>query len=58
MVSLHCHQDIKIMLLPANAMQLWEGNVFSRVCLSFHRGSHMTINHDALDLTIQGIPSS
>ena len=37
--------------------KLLEGNVFSRVCLSFcSRGSggpHVTIIHDALDLTIQ-----
>ena len=37
--------------------KLREGNVFSRVCLSvchsLHRGSHVTITLDALDLTIQ-----
>ena len=39
---------------------LWEGNVFSHVSviLSVHRGggSHVTITHDALDLTTQGLP--
>ena len=29
-------------------MKLWEGNAFSCVCLS-----HVTITHDALDLTVQ-----
>ena len=35
--------------------KLWEGNVFSHVCLSFclRGGSHVTITHDALDLTVQ-----
>ena len=35
-----------------------EGNVFSRVCLSFcsQGGSHATITHNTLDLTIQGTP--
>ena len=41
--------------------KVMEGNVFSHVCLSvsqsFHGGcSHMTITHDALDLTGQGPP--
>ena len=32
--------------------KLREGDVFSRVCLSVHRGrSYVTITHDALDLT-------
>ena len=35
--------------------KLREGNVFSRVCLSIHRGGSLaTITHDALDLTVQG----
>ena len=36
-------------------MKLREGNVFTRVCLSVHRGKglHLTIVHDALDLTLQ-----
>ena len=35
-----------------------EGNIFNRVCVvhSGERGSHATIIHDALDLTIQGPP--
>ena len=42
--------------------KLREGNVFSSVCLSVshsaHRsGSQMTITHDVLDLTVQGLPS-
>ena len=40
-------------------MKLWEGNVFSRVCLSsLFRGGPMSlyITHDALALTIQGHP--
>ena len=37
--------------------QSWEGNVFSRVCLSYgHGGSHETITHDALHLPVQGRP--
>ena len=35
---------------------LWAGNVFSRVCLSVHRGYHAPITHDALDLTVQPPP--
>ena len=36
-------------------MKLWEGNVFSR--LSVRGGSnHVTITHDALDITVQGPP--
>ena len=43
--------------------KLLEGNVFSHVCLSFcsHRGPHVTITHDALDLSVQsplGLPPS
>ena len=58
MVPLHCHQDINIILPPDNVMELREGNVFSLVCLFVHwGGSHVTINHDALDLNIQGPPS-
>ena len=56
MVPLYCHQDINIILPPDNVMELREGNVFSLVCL-FIGGSHVTVNHDALDLTIQGPPS-
>ena len=33
-------------------MKLWEGNVFSCVCLSAG-GPNVTITHDALDLTVQ-----
>ena len=33
------------------------GNVFSRVCMSVcSQGSHVTITHDTLDVTIQGSP--
>ena len=38
-------------------MKLWEGHVFSHVCLSAFLstgGPHVTITHDALDLNIQG----
>ena len=37
-------------------MKLQEGNIFSRVCLSVilsGKVSHVTITHDALDLTVQ-----
>ena len=34
-------------------MKLWEGNVFSFVCLSIE-APHIAITHDALDLTILG----
>ena len=36
--------------------KFWDGNVFSRVCLSLspQKGSQVTITHDALDLTTQG----
>ena len=37
--------------------KLRESNVFSRVCLSVHRGDHVTITHDAFDLTVQGPPA-
>ena len=38
-------------------MKLREGNVFSHVCQSTGGGgSHVTIIHDALDLTVQGSP--
>ena len=37
--------------------KLREGNVFIPVYLSVHRGSHVTIAHDALDITVQGTPS-
>ena len=37
-------------------MKLQESNIFSYVCLSVHKGSHVTITHDALNLTIQGLP--
>ena len=33
--------------------KLWEGNVFTHVYLSVHRGPHVTITHGALDLTVQ-----
>ena len=35
-------------------MKLREGNVLSRVSLSVHGGPHVTLTHDALNLTIQG----
>ena len=38
------------------AKNLREGNIFSRVCLADHRGCHVTITHDALNLTTQGPP--
>ena len=39
-------------------MKLQEGNIFTGVYLSFCLvGFHVTITHDALDLTIQGPPS-
>ena len=34
--------------------KLWEGNVFTRVCLSVHRGFPCDHYHDSLDLTVQG----
>ena len=40
------------------SMKLRDGNVFTGVCLSIHGergGSHVTITHDALDLTVQGL---
>ena len=44
---------VAYLLLPPPT-KLREGNVFSRVCLSVHVGdSHVTITHDALDLTTQ-----
>ena len=48
-------------LLP-QPVKLWEGNVFAGVCLSVilfgGAGSHMTITHDAFDLTSEGPPTS
>ena len=39
--------------------KLQEGNVFNRVCLSVcPQGSHVTNDHNALDLTVEGPPSS
>ena len=42
--------------------KLWAGNVFIRVCpsvgQSVHGGTHGTIAHDALDLTVQGPPTA
>ena len=35
-------------------IKLWEGNVFSRVCLSTGGRSHIAITNDALYLTIHG----
>ena len=52
--SLKTH--IKFYLPPT---KLQDGNLFSLVCPSFCPGageSHVTITHDALDLTIQGPP--
>ena len=42
--------------ITAPPTKLWEGNVFTCVCLSVHRGPHLTITHDALGLTVQGPP--
>ena len=36
--------------------KLREGNVFSRVCLSTRKGSHMIIIHDTLDLIVHPQP--
>ena len=47
MTSCSCYRPTK---------NLREGNIFSRVCLADHRGCHVTITHDALDLTTQGPP--
>ena len=47
-----------IYIITNPTTKFWEGNVFSLVCLSVHRGSHVTITHDALDLTIQRSPLS
>ena len=37
--------------------KLRQGNVFSCVCLSTEGGSHLTITHDALDLTAESTPT-
>ena len=46
-------------LLP-QPTKLWEGKVFTSVCLSviLLGGSHVTIIHDAFDLTAEGRPIS
>ena len=38
-------------------MELRDGNVFSRVFLFMEGGAHVTITHDILDLTLQGLLS-
>ena len=37
--------------------KFWEGSVFVGICLPFclHGGPHVTITHDELDLTVQGL---
>ena len=48
-------------IITARKPKLREGNVFSHIFPSFcpwEGGSHVTIAHDALDLTIQGPPPS
>ena len=37
-----------------NDCQVKGGNVFICVCLYIRAGSHVTISHDAFDLTVQG----
>ena len=37
-------------------MQLWERNVFKDVCQSVQVVPHVTLTHDALDLTVQHPP--
>ena len=39
--------------LPTN---LREGNTFTCGCLSVHEGSHVTITHDSLDLSVHAAP--
>ena len=36
--------------------KLQEGNAFRGLCLSVRERSHVTIAHDALDITMQGPP--
>ena len=40
------------------SMQLRDGNVFIPIYVSVHRGSHVIITHDALDLTVQVLPKA
>ena len=50
------HSEITPRFLPSAT--LWEGNVFSCVCLPTGKGFHVTITNDALDLTTtQPLPS-
>ena len=42
------------MFLTSLAKKLFEGNVFSHVCLTVHGGSHVTTTHDAIDQSITG----
>ena len=50
----------RFLFIPMWLTKLWDGNVFSRVCLSVFLstvgGSHVTITYDSLDLAIQGPP--
>ena len=60
-IPLSCHTNVihpegNIFRLIIIAHQ--RNNVFSRICLSVHRESHVTITHDTLDLIVQGTPTS
>ena len=49
-----CHSLIYIQVYHYRPpTKLWEGSVFTGVCHSVHGGPHVTIIHDALDLTVQ-----
>ena len=54
-VSTHPTGMLSCLIYFCPTMKLREGNVFSRVCPSFwpQRSPHVTISHDALDLTVQ-----
>ena len=46
-----------IIVVTCSIYKLWELSVFSRVCVSFcswEGAPHVTITHDALDITVQG----
>ena len=52
-----CFRNMKIQVFTAPRTKLWGGfQSYVPVSLSLHRGSNVTITHDALDLTIQGPP--
>ena len=38
-------------------MKLQEDDAFTRVCVSVHGGSQVTITHDAMDLAVHAPPS-